>query len=207
MVNKDFFDRDYYECGISTGKSMYENYRWIPQISFERACALRALYPNARSILDFGCAKGYIVYVLRLLGVVAYGYDISEYACRNCRCEVAKYITHEKVFIPEVELVYGKDVLEHVPYGLLDDELGFIRRRCNSAFFIVPFGDNGKYRIPEYHEDKSHIIIEDEEWWANKFIANGFLIRNMSYNVLGFKDRWIAISKYGNGFFFLERGL
>ena len=33
-----------------------------------------------QTICDFGCAKGYLVYALRLLGYDAYGVDISEYA-------------------------------------------------------------------------------------------------------------------------------
>lgn len=205
MGNKEYFDEDYYERGVSTGKSMYENYKWVPHIAFERACTLKTLYPNVKSVLDFGCAKGYVVYVLRLLGLDAYGYDISTYALDNCRPAVIPYIIRNRSEIrPKFDLVYGKDVLEHIPENEINEEVYFLSSISKQAFFIVPFGDNGKYRISEYHKDKSHVIIKDEEWWAKLFLWHGFIIRGMSYNIPGFKDKWIAVNRYGNGFYFLE---
>ena len=37
------------------------------------------------SVLDFGCARGYLVKALRKLAIMAYGYDISEWGHRKLR--------------------------------------------------------------------------------------------------------------------------
>ena len=45
------------------------------------------LQPGDR-ILDVGCAKGFLVKELLMLGVDAYGIDVSHYAIKNCEPEV-----------------------------------------------------------------------------------------------------------------------
>ena len=65
-------------------------------------------------------------------------------------------------------------------------------------------GDNSKYRIKQYHLDKTHIIIKNENWWIQLFENNGFIVDKFLYNVNGIKDKWIKINKKGNGFFVLK---
>ena len=89
-MNSRKFDKDYFENGIKTRVSLYENFRWMPWISLPFANLIKELYPN-KSVLDYGCAKGFIVYALRLLNVEAYGYDPSKYAIDNCKEEVRKF--------------------------------------------------------------------------------------------------------------------
>lgn len=47
---------------------------------------------QGKTVLELGCAKGFIVKSLRDLGVNAYGIDISEYAVGQCETEVASFI-------------------------------------------------------------------------------------------------------------------
>ena len=74
----------------------------------------------------------------------------------------------------------------------------------NKLFVIVPLGDKSKYRIKQYHLDKTHIIIKNEKWWINLFENNGFSVVNTFYKVDGIKDKWYKINKSGNGFFVLK---
>ena len=39
-------------------------------------------------------------------------------------------------------------------------------------FLVIPLGDNGKYRIEEYHLDQSHVQMNDENWWCGLFERN-----------------------------------
>ena len=64
-------------------------------------------------------------------------------------------------------------------------------------------GDSGIYRIPEYHLEVSHLIAEDEAWWANMFRENHWKILMMTDHILGLKDNW-ADRKKGNCVFVLE---
>lgn len=198
------FDYDYFEIGEEKKKSLYTNFQWLPSISFPIANTIKKFYPNKR-ILDYGCAKGFIVYALRLLNVEAYGYDISKYAIKNCKKEVSSYLFNKKGDVPYVDVIFIKDVLEHLPYNLIDKELNWMFKMCNEAFFIVPLGEDGKYRIIEYAFDITHIIIEDEEWWSKKFIKVGFKIKEFYHQKEGIKDNWISRNHCGNGIFFLEK--
>lgn len=46
---------------------------------------------NPKTVLDCGCAMGYLVLALRRLGVEAFGLDISEYAINNVESEVKPF--------------------------------------------------------------------------------------------------------------------
>jgi len=203
MTFADLFDEEYFEDGIRSGKSLYENFRWMPQKSFPIAATIKELYPEKR-ILDYGCAKGFVVYALRLLGMDAFGYDISSYAINNCKPEVKQFIYSNKQDLPMIDVIFGKDILEHLPYEHVDSELKWLNSICKEACFIIPFGSNGRYRIAEYGFDVTHVIAEDEEWWIKRFYKAGFVVDHFYYRVRGFKDNWISHDPYGNGIFLLS---
>ena len=197
----DRFDKNYFENGVVEGISLYENYRWRPEITIPMANRLVSLYPNS-SFLDFGCAKGFLVKALRLLGVHAYGYDVSKYAISSSGYEIKQYLYGPDDCLPIVDICFVKDVLEHISHDELDTILYLIRSICSECFVIVPFGENNKYRIDEYDLDKTHIIKKSEGWWDIQFINAGFEIKNFCYQMKGFKDNW-SKHFYGNGFYFL----
>jgi hypothetical protein len=64
-------------------------------------------------------------------------------------------------------------------------------------------GDKGRYRIPEYHMEISHLIAEDEEWWYKMFCDCGWKIIKCSPHVQGLKDNWSYIPN-GNHVFVLS---
>lgn len=202
----NFYDKDYYERGRETGKSWLQNYHWMPRRSFKEAFAfIDYLGLSERDfVLDFGCAKGFLVRALRELEIMADGCDISEYAlsfapkgCWNCgdlsQWENKKY-SH----------VLVKDVFEHMTKKQLYQTLQKISKLSPLIMCVIPMGDKGIYRIPEYHKDMSHIIAEDEEWWEKSFLDNNWNIVKECYHVLGLKDNWSHIEK-GNCVFVIER--
>lgn len=200
MSSPDTFDRTYYECGKQAGVSLYENYSWRPEISIPIAQQLKAMYPG-KTILDFGCAKGFTVQALREIGVTAYGVDWSVYALSQANSAVQPYLFDQIDTVPAVDVVYAKDVFEHVEKAELYSILLKLRKKTKEAFFIVPLGDDGRYRIPEYHADVSHLIAENESWWRLQFKLAGFRIRGLSHSCQGFKTNWRHF-KTGNGFYF-----
>ena len=108
------YDAEYYERGTLTGKSLYRDYRWLPEATIPMAMAMIDVLgiPRHASVLDVGCAKGYLVKALRWLGREAYGYDVSEYAIAHADPEVANVVgavPPQKVF----DYAIAKDVLEH----------------------------------------------------------------------------------------------
>ena len=206
-IPASFYDSDYYERGRSTGKGWYENYRWMPMRSFREAFGfIDALGLGVNDcVLDFGCAKGFLVRALRELGINANGCDISNYAlqlaprgCWNCADKNAvdkkagKY-TH----------IICKDVFEHLTESQLIDTLKILGTLAPIIMCVVPLGDNGVYRIPLYHYEATHLIAENEAWWQRSFDCGGWEVRMRAYRIQGIKDNWIHYPN-GNGFYLLR---
>ena len=198
----EFFDKSYYENGPQTGKSLYQNYRWIPELTIPLAhhIALNAKLDPSYKILDFGCAKGYLVHALRLLGYDAWGIDISEYAISKAPKEVSDYVSHIEPYsdnFEDFDVILCKDILEHIPYDMIDKQLSILRQKADSVWAIIPLGVDGKYIIPAYELDKSHYIRESKEWWEDKFIDHGFSVEATT-NLGPFKANWQDVNTEGN---------
>lgn len=202
---KNLYDEDYFERGLESKKSCYSNYRWIPELTIPLAFSMIEYLKIAPSekILDFGCAKGYLVKAFRLLHREAFGYDISEYAKNSVPEEVKKYIL-PNYRTEHYDWVISKDVFEHIPYEEIDQTLISIAAVTKKIFCIIPLGENGKYVILAYELDATHIIRENLDWWKNCFIKNGLKVEVACYDVRYIKDNWKAWEK-GNGFFVLSR--
>lgn len=206
LCMKNLYDEAYYENGKETGKSCYTNYRWLPELTLEMAknICLHVNIKKGDKILDFGCAKGFCVHALSLLGYNAKGCDLSEYAINNCHPDVKDRVS---VFTGDLlenyDVIIAKDVLEHVPYEKLYELLSHFRMNTKKLFVIVPLGDGKKYYVPDYELDVTHIIREDKSWWENAFTENGFSITESKFIMKGIKDNWAHYEK-GNGFFILE---
>jgi predicted TPR repeat methyltransferase len=200
------FDADYFERGIETKRSCYENYRWLPDLTmpFCQEVITKLGIEKNDKVLDFGCAKGFFVKGLRRLGVDAYGVDISKYAIKNADKEVKKYVKLVNGNIKgNYKWIISKDVLEHISYGEIDDVLQILYNVGQKMFFIIPLGKNKRFIIPEYESDITHSIREPLSWWKDKFIENGFSIVEVRYLIKGMKESW-SHWKRGNGFFILE---
>lgn len=202
MSLHELFNEDYYENGVKKKVSGYEDYRWMPTRSIPEALEIKNNF-NFINCVDYGCAKGFLVHALRLVGCEAYGEDLSEYALKNCYPEVKSYLSFPNN--KKYDLLVCKDVLEHVPEQDLQNLLTNIKEKADEFFFVVPFGDNEKFRIREYEIDITHVTKKDEEWWFNLFKKCGFKIKNFSYSFGAIKEKWIEVDKFGNGFFILTK--
>lgn len=207
----NYFNKDYYENGISSGLSLYTNYKWMPDLTIPMAFRIIEILniKESDSILDFGCAKGYMVKSFRMLYRDAYGVDISDYAISNCDKEVENYLLKiedtknisqfNKIF----DYTISKDVFEHISYEYIEDTIISLRQYSKCLFAVIPLGDGKKYYIPSYELDKTHIIKEDKDWWIDLFKKCGFKDVSFEYKIKGIKENYNKIEK-GNGFFILR---
>jgi len=213
MINKDFYDKNYFEKGVTSKKSCYLNYRWMPELTIPMAYNIIKFLnlKEDQKILDFGCSKGFLVKSLRLLGIDAYGVDISSYAIDNIDSDVKKYcklIPHNKNLIPfkfNFDWIISKDVLEHLTTNQISNFLNLYKKKTDKMFHVIPLGDNKKFRIKEYHLDKSHVQMNNEIWWEKIFNKNGWKILSFDYVVKGIKDNWTENHPKGNGFFIIQK--
>jgi len=207
----NYFNKDYYENGISSGLSLYTNYKWMPDLTIPMAFRIIEILniKEKDSILDFGCAKGYMVKSFRMLYRDAYGVDISDYAISNCDKEVENYllkiedIKNISQFNKIFDYTISKDVFEHISYEYIEDTIISLRQYSKCLFAVIPLGDGKKYYIPSYELDKTHIIKEDKDWWIDLFKKCGFKDVSFEYKIKGIKENYNKIEK-GNGFFILR---
>jgi 2-polyprenyl-3-methyl-5-hydroxy-6-metoxy-1,4-benzoquinol methylase len=204
------YNEDYYERGISTGKSGYDNYKWLPEmtIKFVHKIIKKLNLREGDIVLDFGCAKGFMVKALRILDINAYGFDISEYSIKNLDPDVREYCRLSKngkiPFNKKFNWVIAKDVFEHLYESELNFVLEDISKYSKNLFVIVPLGKNNKYVVPLYNLDITHKLSKSREWWEKKFEEKNWKVDSFSYLISGMKDNWKHYEK-GNGFFFLKK--
>ena len=206
------YDKDYYERGVESGKSLYSNYRWIPELTIPMCSELisQLKIKETDSVLDFGCAKGYLVKALRLLHRDAYGVDVSDYAINQCKEGVRDYTQLVEPRGPypvlcnqeRYDWVIAKDVLEHVCYDDINMVLSQLSIVSNNVFIAVPLGDGRKYVVDSYELDKTHIIREDLGWWT-ELLEKYFTVINKTYKMNHIKENYQQYEK-GNGFFILQ---
>lgn len=211
------YDKDYFENGPESGKSLYTNYHWLPEQTMGMAASIISylkLCPVKDEILDYGCAKGFLVKALRLLGYQAYGVDVSGYAIKNCDPFVKDYCSLIKgtlVGDRKFSWILAKDVFEHISEEDIDEVLSAIAKRTSFLFCVIPLGyemqrgdhnstSNSQFVIPEYGQDITHVLIKDDKWWFDK-LSQFFGNVVYTYRVKGVKDKWYDVNPYGNGFF------
>lgn len=212
MPTGNQYDRTYFENGVESGISGYQNYRWMPEQTIAMCSSIVEFASISKSdaILDYGCAKGFVVKGFTELGHDCVGVDISKYAIENADVSIREKLqlleisdAHLKIAAMRKDVIVCKDVLEHVPYECIDDLVKSFCLCAPKLFAVVPLSANGKYVIPDYEKDVTHIIREEAVWWKQVFELAGYKV-DFSTRVKGVKDNW-AHYPNGNGFFLCTR--
>ena len=118
------FDSDYYEQGVQTKKSGYQNYRWMPELTMRMVhhMIVDLGIKKKQKVLDFGCAKGYSVKSFRMFDIDAYGVDISSYAIQSVIPDKWKTPEYCKLIVDwempfkniKFDWIIAKDAIEHL---------------------------------------------------------------------------------------------
>lgn len=131
-----------------------------------------------KTVLDAGCAMGYLVAALRDRGVEAYGVDISEYAISKVRedikqyCAVGSLTESLPTCLPrQYDLVVTIEILEHM---YEEDGRKAIENLCALSDCII-FSST-----PDDFTERTHFNVQQREYWARLFAAEGFF-DNLTY--------------------------
>jgi hypothetical protein len=158
-------------------------------------------------ILDFGCARGYLVKAMLELGYVdTFGIDVSQWVVENCDPDVKNRIRliNNGIIAIASDWIIAKDVLEHIPFvKQAINELMRVARE--GVFVVVPLSShyNSPYVVPEYEQDITHCQRYPLWAWAEMFMRPGWRVE-ASYRVKGIKDNY-AQYEQGNGFITARR--
>ena len=206
MTEGEKYDERYFLRGKEAGVSLYENYRWLPELTLPMVnrIILHCGIKPTDDILDFGCARGYVVRAFRELGYNAFGVDVSKWAIDNADQSVKGYCSLNDWDWASFDWIIAKDVLEHVED--LKKTCDQLLERCiKGLFVVVPLSamDGEPYVVPEYEKDVTHRHRLALLSWVSLFSRPGWAVDGR-YRIKGVKDNYSQWA-HGNGFLTIRK--
>jgi glycosyltransferase involved in cell wall biosynthesis len=125
-----------------------------------------------QTVLDAGCAIGFLVEALRARGVEVWGIDISEYAIAHVDetvrdvCSIAS-VTDE--LDRDYDLIVCIEVLEHLPQHLAAFAIANFARHARQVLFSAS---------SDGFRDPTHLNVQPTDYWVELFGRHGFF-RNL----------------------------
>lgn len=161
---KELFDQHYFNGGQKVGGYAYEGYWDYPVhwLTFEKL-----MEQKPESVLEIGCARGYLLKRFEAEGIKAKGLEISKH-CYLTRVTDA-VIEWDICQTPwpfedkEFDLCYSVAVMEHIPEEHLPKIMAEIHRCTKRGLHGIDFGEN------DDGFDKTHCTLKDKNWWEGKF--------------------------------------
>lgn len=148
--------------GDRAGISGYASYDRISSNAEIAGYLLWRTFGGARRTLDVGCATGFVVEVLRELGLDAEGCDVSEYAVTHATAGARGHlrVADLRTGLPwadcSFDLVSVLETLEHMPPETIPEVLSELRRVCGGFVYatIPSFGRNNEAGPDGHFEGK-----------------------------------------------------
>lgn len=180
------------ELAEAYSRSYYENYAEIP---YERNDHWMRFFGTAadrivasigpRTVLDAGCAYGFLVEALRDRGVDAEGIDISEYAISQVSGSAEGHCVVQSLLEPldrRYDLITCIEVIEHLPSG----EVRSAIKNLASATDRILLSST-----PGHHDEPTHINVQPVEYWAGLLAEHGFY-RDVDFDA-AFLSSWAGL--------------
>lgn len=171
----DYFDNPDY--GVGYGGYQYDG-RY--KDSVDKMISHYALAPHS-SVLELGCAKGFILTEFHKRNMNVSGVDLSEYAVQNAHPDVKQFINQGSCEAlgfetDSFDLVYSKEMLPHLSVDQLVPAIKEAQRVCktNNIFFEIQVGNDSKAQQLVKAWDETHQTSESADWWREKLSSLGF---------------------------------
>lgn len=163
-ITADLYDAHYFAHGC--GRPYQRDDEWLAFFGNIADRIVTDVQPA--TVLDAGCAMGFLVEALRERGVEAWGVDISEYAIEKVHSNVAEYCWRGSVTEPlpqDYDLIVCLEVLEHMPAEQAEQAVANFCRYSNDVLFSsTPFD----------YKEVTHFNVHPPEYWGELFARHGF---------------------------------
>lgn len=178
------FDAKYYAVGC--GADYHRSEGWLRFFGGVADAIVREIRP--RSVLDAGCAMGFLVEALRQRGVDAWGIDVSDYAISQVDPSIRGFCSVASITEPlprgyarEYDLITCIEVLEHLPPV---DGPRAVASLCAHTRDVL-FSSS-----PDDFAEATHFNVQPAEVWAELFAQHGFY-RDLDFDA-SFLTPWAA---------------
>jgi SAM-dependent methyltransferase len=158
------FDDYYY--ATSCGRPYQRDEEWLN--FFEGIAEKIKNEINPKTVLDAGCAFGFLVEKMRKKDIQAFGCDISEYAISQTHDSIKPYCWVASLADPipnRYDLIVSIEVLEHIKKN--ESELALINL-CTASddilFSSTPFD----------YKETTHVNVNNPDYWSEQFAKHGF---------------------------------
>lgn len=162
MNASELFDQAYFNGGGKVGGYARTGYADFPVHHFT-AALIADLKPT--SVLEIGCARGYVLQRLEAQGIPCRGLEVSRhcYLTRATNAVQTWDLTETPWPLEDqsVDLAYSVAVLEHIPEEKVPAVLGELARVAKRGLHGVDLHDDD-------HFDKTHFTIKPLEWWLER---------------------------------------
>lgn len=159
-----------HDCGIP-----YErNEHWLTFFGAIADAIVRDLHPT--TVLDAGCAMGFLVEALRERGVEAFGIDSSEYAIEQVHESVRDHCRVGTLTEPlprHYDLIVSIEVLEHIPPAEANAAVASLCAATDRLLLST---------TPDDYGEATHLNVQAPEAWSAMLAQNGFL-RDLEHDV------------------------
>ncbi len=158
------FNKDYFNGGAKHGGYAREGMWDFP---VHEITARHILHRKPESVLEIGCARGYILKRLQDAGVLAKGIEISKH-CFMTRA-AGSILNADFCTLKEwggekhADLCFSIATLEHVPEEHIPDVIREMARTCKRGLHGIDFGER------DDGFDKTHCTLKPRIWWQEAF--------------------------------------
>ncbi len=174
------YDQYYYEHGC--GGPYKRTPEWLQFYAKIAEAIVRQIGPH--TVLDAGCAYGFIVEALRDRGIEAFGIDISEYAIQNVREDIRPHVHVASLLDPlpqRYDLIVCIEVLEHLTAIEGEQAVENLCKASDDVLFCS---------TPEDYREVTHLNVRPPDYWSTLFALHGF-VRDVDFDA-SFLTPWAA---------------
>jgi ubiquinone/menaquinone biosynthesis C-methylase UbiE len=147
-------------------------YRYIASYIMAKAAKIK----KGNKILDIGCGVGILVQQFNKLGYQATGVDVNKEAIQNSispkNCFLVQTTAELNYPKQYFDLIVSREVLEHIPVEDIDACIKeWDRVSKGQMIHIIAVKERG----PSAIDDPTHINVQNEKWWIDKFGEYGYI--------------------------------
>jgi 2-polyprenyl-3-methyl-5-hydroxy-6-metoxy-1,4-benzoquinol methylase len=175
MNKVNHYGSEYYAHYIKHANAWYgfvmkSYYRYVAD-----QCMIKPMnIPPKSRVLDIGCGVGLLVEQFTQLGYDTAGVDVHSAAIELSVCPERCFLatTTAQLNFPDryFDLIVSREVLEHIPISDIDECIKEWNRIGNGKMVhFIAVTERGYSAM----QDPTHVNIQTEAWWAEKFRSHG----------------------------------